>query len=200
MKSFAKKLVWLFGFAQIPRNVVFCALHGMVPDVSWRFYGLPWIRIGGRNSKIRIGARFSAVSTIGRNSFGIIQPVVIRTVGHGAEIVIGDDVGVSGCTISAGKSIVIGNRVLVGSGAVITDGDAHPIDPEERRSGVLCERRPVVIEDDVFIGARAIILKGVRIGRGAVVGAAAVVAKDVPPYSVVVGNPARIVGDSRKNK
>ena len=53
---------------------------------------------------------------------------------------------------------------------------------------------PVFIEDDVFIGARAMVLKGVRIGKGAVVGAGAVVTKDVPPNAIVAGNPARVVG------
>lgn len=56
---------------------------------------------------------------------------------------------------------------------------------------------PIVIEDDVWIGFNAVILKGVRVGRGAVVGAATLIAKDVPPYSLMVGNPARCVGSSR---
>lgn len=55
------------------------------------------------------------------------------------------------------------------------------------------ESAPVVIEDDVWLGARVIVLPGIRIGRGAVVGAGAIVTKDVPPYAVCVGNPARIV-------
>lgn len=193
-----KGLVWRFWCGiQVPRNVVWCLCHGLRPDVSWRLHGLPWVRIGGIGSTIKIGRRFRAVSKISYNSFGIIQRVVIRTISHGAHIKIGDDVGVSGCTISAAESITIGNRVLIGSGAVIVDTDAHPIHPDHRFNGG-GEHEPVVIEDDVFIGARAIVLKGVRIGHGSVIGAAAVVAKDVPPYSVAVGNPARVIGDSRK--
>jgi acetyltransferase-like isoleucine patch superfamily enzyme len=125
---------------------------------------------------------------------------MIKTIAHGAIISIGHDVGVSGCTISAGRSIVIGNRVLVGSGAIITDSDAHPIDPVERMNGGVGARKNVIIEDDVFIGARAIILKGVTIGKGSVIGAGAVVAKNIPPYSVAVGNPVKVVGDSRRIK
>lgn len=55
------------------------------------------------------------------------------------------------------------------------------------------DARPVVIEDDVWIGRRALILPGVRIGQGAIVAAGAIVTKDVPPYAVVAGNPARII-------
>lgn len=192
-----RKIFILLDSIQIIRNIVWCLLHRLKPDVTWRFYGLPWVRIAGRGSSIKIGANFRAVSKISRNSFGIIQRVVIRTVSHGAKIKIGNDVGISGCTISAAKSIEIGNHVLIGSGAIISDSDAHPIDPEERRLGGGGVSSPVVVEDDVFIGARAIILKGVTIGRGSVIGAGAVVAKKIPPYSIVVGNPAKVIGDSR---
>lgn len=185
------------GVLQIPRNVIWQLFHGLSVDVSHRYYGLPWLRVGGCGSSIVIGRRFAAVSEISRNSFGIIQRVVIRTVGERAHIEIGDDVGVSGCTISAKVSIRIGDRVLIGSGAVITDQDAHPVDPVARRAEAACKTAPVVIEDDVFIGARAIILKGVTIGRGSTIGAGSVVTKSIPPYSVAVGNPARIIGDSR---
>ena len=61
-----------------------------------------------------------------------------------------------------------------------------------RKQG-MTELRPVIIEDDVWIGARVCILPGVTIGHGSVVGACAVVSKSIPPYSVAVGNPARVV-------
>ena len=197
MKTVKNQILRLLGCCQIPRNFIFGHFRGIGFDSSWRFYGLPWIRVGGRGSTISIGRNFTAGSKLSRNSFGIIQRVMIRTVGIGAKIVIGDYVGVSGCTITACRSVHIGNRVLIGSGAVIVDYDAHPIHPEERLNG--CgEVAPVVIEDDVFVGARAIILKGVTIGKGSVVGAGTVVAKSIPPYSIAIGNPVRIIGDSRK--
>ncbi len=96
---------------------------------------------------------------------------------------------------------LIGNRVLIGSGALITDNDAHPVHVVPRRySKEKIGALPVVIEDDVFIGARAIILKGVHIGKGAVVGAGAVVSKDVPALSIVAGNPATIMGKVSNDK
>lgn len=184
-------------YAGIPRNMIYSLAVGLRPDWTWHFCGLPFIRIGGIGSSIKIGRRFSAVSKLSDNSFGIIQRAMVRTISHNAKITIGDDVGISGCTISAAKSVTIGNHVLIGSGAVICDTDAHPIEPEKRRLGGGGRSAPVVIEDDVFIGARVLILKGVTIGRGSVIGAGAIVAKDIPPYSIAVGNPAKVIGDSR---
>jgi len=83
--------------------------------------------------------------------------------------------------------------VLIGSGCLITDSDAHPIDPDERRLGRGGLSKPIVIEDDVFIGARASILKGVSIGKGAVGGAGTVVTHDVAPRSRVAGNPMKVI-------
>lgn len=200
MKKLKSLVLVAMGMVQIPRNFVWCWWHGLKPDATWRLIGLPWVRIGGRNSTITIGRHFRAVSKIRFNSFGIIQKVIIRTVRPGAKVVIGDYVGISGCTISAANSITIGNHVLIGSGVAIVDQDAHAIDPVERRKGTgKIKTAPVVIEDDVFIGARAIILKGVTIGRGSVIGAGAVVPKSIPAYSIAVGNPAKVVGDSRKD-
>ena len=163
---------------------------------SWLLRGRPII-IKRRHSLIRIGEHFIACSDPRCNSLGVFQPVFIRTNEHGASIIIGNNVGMSGCTISAHKSIIIGDRVLIGSGALIMDSDAHSLDATARRTGAGGETKPVVIEDDVFIGARAIVLKGVTIGKGAVVGAGSVVTKDVPPYSVVAGNPARMIKELR---
>ena len=83
---------------------------------------------------------------------------------------------------------------------VITDSDHHPVHPPAstpRRFASFpapTAAHAVVIEDDVFIGARSIVLKGVRIGAGAVVGAGSVVSRDVPAGSIVAGNPAVVVG------
>ncbi|MBX3624809.1 MAG: acyltransferase [Rhizobacter sp.] len=97
--------------------------------------------------------------------------------------------------LSEGASVTFGERVLVGPELHVADSNSHQLDvpnrakPDDRP-------RPVVIGDDVFIGSRVTILKGVRIGKGCIVSAAAVVTSDfvAPDYSVVAGNPARIVG------
>ncbi len=64
----------------------------------------------------------------------------------------------------------------------------------------MTETKPVTIEDDVWIGTRVIILPGLTIGRGSILGAGTVVTKDIPPFSVVVGNPGRIVKNRKENK
>jgi acetyltransferase-like isoleucine patch superfamily enzyme len=83
--------------------------------------------------------------------------------------------------------MVIGDRVFIGPCAVFVN-DRHP-----RVNNPRYRAEPPIVEDDASIGANATILPGVRIGRGAVVGAGAVVTKDVEPYTTVVGNPARVL-------
>jgi len=87
----------------------------------------------------------------------------------------------------AEQQIEIGRNCRISWDVVIMDSDLHPL------PGGKISTAPVVIEDDVWIGCRAIILKGVRIGRGSIIAAGAVVTKDVPPYTVAGGVPARII-------
>ena len=102
--------------------------------------------------------------------------------------------GISGATLCAVEDILIGNNVMIGSGVIITTTDSHPIHWEARRLNTEPPASaPVIIGDDVFIGARAIILKGVTIGDGAVIGAGSVVTKSIPPRVIAAGNPARII-------
>ena len=99
--------------------------------------------------------------------------------------------------LNAAREIRIGSHCLIAQGVRISDFDGHPISPEARRSDemVQCaDIRSVVIEDDVWIGHGTTILKGVRIGAGSVIGAQAVVTRDIPPRSIAVGNPARVIG------
>ena len=188
----------LIRFLVTPMNFLYCKFKGVDWDYSWTFRGFPIFR-KQPNSKIEIGKRFYAVSKISWNSLGVFQPVFIHTFGIGSRIIIGDDVGISGCTITALEKITIGNRVLIGSGVLITDNDGHSVNPIDRHISNDIAVKPIVIGDDVFIGARAIILKGVTIGNGAVIGAGAVVTKDVPAYGIAAGNPAKVVGDSRRS-
>lgn len=112
-------------------------------------------------------------------------------------ISIGNDVTIGYATFfSCADSIRIGNKVLIASGCSIYDNNNHPVDPAARAKNEPVGPKdiaPVVIEDGSWIGARSTILKGVTVGRGAVVATGSVVTKDVPAMTVVAGNPARVV-------
>ncbi len=117
----------------------------------------------------------------------------LATVAPGAQIFIHDHVGMSSCLIACANKVEIGEGTIIGGGALIIDTDFHPrladgnwgTDPRS-------VSKPIVIGKKCFIGARAIILKGVRIGDGSVVGAGSVVTKDVSAGTIVAGNPATV--------
>jgi acetyltransferase-like isoleucine patch superfamily enzyme len=184
---------------RFPRDYIFCSIKLGTWNSSWRFYGLPIIK-KHRKATIEIGNNFTACSSPYYNSLGVFQKVTIKVLSSESILKVGENVGISGASISCSLSINIGNNVLIGSGAVITDNDAHPINPFRREEASQILKRPVLIEDDVFIGARAMILKGVTVGKGALIGAGAIVTSNVPPYSIAAGNPAKVVGDVRDPK
>ena len=122
--------------------------------------------------------------------------MILHCLGEGS-ITIGDHNGCSFAVLSSKTSIRIGQNTKIGGNARIYDHDFHAVDPLRRQAATDsagCKTAPVVIGDDVFISANAMVLKGVVIGDRSIVGAAAVVAlKDVQPDSLAVGNPARVV-------
>ena len=181
------------------RDIIYLNLKLGKWDKSWRFHSLPLIQMCN-DSKIKIGKNFVACSNPKNNTIGVFQKVTLKTCRKGAVLYIGDNVGISGAVVSSMLSITIGNNVLIGSGALITDNDAHPIHPDFRRDDSKIMAAPILIEDNAFIGARSIILKGVTIGKGSIIGAGAVVTRNVPEYSIVAGNPAKVIGDVRNEK
>lgn len=147
------------------------------------------------NGSLVIGEGFQCNNKVTSNSIGLIQPCVFNVSETTSKIVIGNNVGISGSTICAVKSVTIGDNVLIGSGCLITDTDAHPIDWRDRRENRNDKKgvAPIVIGNDVFIGARSIILKGVTIGDRSVIGAGSVISRDVPADCIAAGNPAKVV-------
>lgn len=202
MKSIFKKLYRLFyavlpsTFNSIRSGIPFDSTHRIVGKI--RIIKKGWfIRLmtGEKNGRLVIGKNFKCNNKIKSNSIGLIQPCVFNIATAGAEIVIGNNVGISGSTINATKSITIGNNVLIGSGCLITDTDSHPIDWQDRinNRNERTMSSPIIIEDNVFIGARSIILKGVTIGMNSVIGAGSVVAKSIPANCIAGGNPAKVI-------
>ena len=103
-----------------------------------------------------------------------------------ARIEIGNNTGVSGISINACNLVRIGNNAIIGAGTVIYDEDGHP----ERLSPDI---KPVIIGNNVFIGMRCIIMKGVTIGDNAVIGAGSIVTKDIPANCVAAGVPCKVI-------
>lgn len=171
-------------------------LRGLRLGAGWRCYGLPIIQ-RHRQSEIRIGKRLELRSSPASNPLGANRPVIISARRPGASITIGDDFGMTGGSLVCDQRISIGDRVWLGANVIVADTDFHPLESERRQSQPLAANTaPVTIEDDVFVGMHALILKGITIGAGAVVAAGSVVVRDVPPGSLVAGNPARVMRDS----
>ncbi len=127
---------------------------------------------------------------------------------HGGRIQMGDFCFLGeGSRVWSARSVEIGNRVLIAHGVTIMDNISHPTGARSRHehfkaiittghpTQIDLNERPVVIQDDAWIGCMSVILPGVTIGRGAIVGAGSVVTTDIPPWAVAVGNPAKKIRD-----
>jgi acetyltransferase-like isoleucine patch superfamily enzyme len=170
------------------------AIYGRHFGPGLLVYGLPIITLA-RGSRASFGASLVLVSDSHFSEPGVSHPVILRTLTATATLSVGDSVGMSGCTVCAAQLVSIGDECLLGADVLITDTDFHPVEPDGRRwrrDGV--KSAPVAIGNNVFIGARSMILKGVTIGDNAIVGAGSVVVDDVPNGAIVAGVPASIVG------
>lgn len=140
----------------------------------------------GSNIRINSGKNYNIIGGDTRTNLIVFND---------AELIIGNNTGISNTTIVAKDKIVIGDYVNIGGGCKIYDTDFHSINYDERimteDPGIVS--KPVYIKDGAFIGAHCIILKGVTIGEKAVVGAGSVVTKDIPPNEVWAGNPAKFI-------
>lgn len=172
-----------------------------------RFYGAEYgegIRADGkviircdRRKCLSIGEGTIINSCFSSNLVGATNPAIFECCGNGS-ITIGEHSGLSFTVLSSRCGISIGSHVKLGGNVRIFDHDYHSLDVAVRR-GVHDEAdsnsKPVKIEDDVFIGTNSIILKGVSIGRGAIIGAGSVVSKTIPAGEIWAGNPAQKIRD-----
>ena len=174
-------------------NVIFWGNN--VQYLNFKTGGVPYmsVAIGGSFS---IGKNLSMNNGIGGNPIGCYNRCTFF-VDKGANLKIGSNLGISQAAIICHLSIEIGDNVKIGGGARIYDTDFHSIDPELRlnpKTDFANKRKlPVVIEDNVFIGAYSTILKGVTIGRNSIIGSSSVVTKNVPSNQIWAGNPAKFI-------
>jgi acetyltransferase-like isoleucine patch superfamily enzyme len=182
---------------------------GQIPE-DWFGGTLPANIVAGENSVIdscfsfknyratcEIGLRVGKHVTIWRTAFSVEK---------GALVEIGDYCYLSNASLVCSRRISIGSHVFLAGGVTIVDSDFHPIAPAARLADTIVlspagerwqrkpvEALPVWIEDDVWIGYNATILKGVRVGAGAVIEPGSVVVRDVPSGARVAGSPAHLV-------
>lgn len=155
------------------------------------FTGIPRLhRFPGSSVEIGDNCRFNSSRNAVR--MGIFKPCSFVTMSKKAKIRIGKNVGGTGVTIAAAENITIGNNVLLGAYTFIMDTDWHNPNPEERNSANY-SAKPVVIEDGVFLGYNSVVLKGVTIGKNSVIAANSLVVHSIPPNSLAMGNPCKVI-------
>ena len=112
---------------------------------------------------------------------------------RGSRVIVGAGTSFSNnVQVISETCVTIGRNCLIGDAVLILDSDFHALSPEGRRS-LPAITAPVVLEDNVFIGSRTIILKGVTIGKDSVIGAGSVVVRSIPPGVIAAGNPAKVI-------
>jgi acetyltransferase-like isoleucine patch superfamily enzyme len=159
--------------ASLPENTVIGEgswLHSSYAFLQYRSRQPVGLRVG-RRSGVYVGTMFN--------------------LGPQAQMDVGDCTILGGVVVSSNGRVDIGSYallsyevILAGRDFAVPPGDDPPEDP------------PIVIGDDTWVGARAVVLGGASIGQGAIVGACSVVTGLVPPYAIVAGNPARVVGEA----
>lgn len=145
-----------------------------------RLWGRPSVQNRGR---ILIGNRVCLVSTVATLEL-VSEP--------GGTLEIGESTFINyGCSIAATRLVSIGPRCNIGPYTVIMDNDYHRLEPERRNERP--ESAPIVLEENAWLGTRVIVLRGVTIGTNSVIGAGSVVTHDIPPRSLAVGVPAKVI-------
>ena len=146
-----------------------------------------------RNGKFSIGDNFTltsgdCINPLCRNICACIY------ITNGGKIKIGNNVGMSSPCLWVKENLTIGDNVKIGGNCIIMDNDVHQIDYAERQSdNGIVHSSPVVIEDDAWLGANVIVLKGVTIGARSIIGAGSVVTKSIPADCIAAGNPCKVI-------
>ncbi len=154
-----------------------------------------------QNSRIVLGKGITLISDSQYNTAGVNHPVILATEAEGAEIHIGDGVGMSGTSVVAVKKVTIGDYTMLGVNTNVHDTDFHCVDAEKRKaqtSIIEANSAPIVIGENVWVGANSTILKGVEIGNDVVVGVHSLVNRSMPNGVLCAGNPAIVKKENLK--
>lgn len=172
------------------------ALYTPFQNLKMRFKGIRlkgMVYTGGslfvnrnKDAVITIGNKCRFMSISWGNNIGLNHKCMLSAE-KDARLMIGNKCSFSGVSLRCFTQITIGNNVRVGANCLILDGDAHQEDP---RSG---KNKPIVIEDNVWLGGNVVVKKGVTIGRNSVIGMNSVVTKNIPANSIAIGNPCVVV-------
>jgi len=157
-----------------------------------RFYGRTKFVLS-KSARVFIGDEVVFRSSRFSNLIGINRPCIVSVLGQDANLSIQAGAGFSGTVIGCFHEIQIHARVRCGANTLITDSDWHLNDPRATTP------RPIVIEENVWLGVNVSVLKGVRIGRNSVIGANSVVTKDIPSNVIAAGNPCRVIKALQQN-
>ena len=191
-----KVMCWWFRL----RSPILCWLWGVDVGRGVSFLGKTFIRTYGCGIEIGNHVVFNSFSRT--NLVGMTNPVILENRG-GGKIRIGDNCGFSSVIIHSRSSVTIGNNVLCGGNVRIYDHDFHSLEPDYRRGKEdrkYIRTKAISIDDDVFIGTNVTILKGSHIGARSIIAAGSVVfGIDIPPDSMVKGNPAQIIARKSNN-
>lgn len=205
-------LIRLYKIHLIPRrlrNIFFIRWNRFIFNLNSISYGTN-LRVYNKfyllklpNAHIEIGDNFvftsgEAYNPLARNIRGCIY------VENNAILKIGHNTGISSSCIWVKQKILIGNDVKIGADCILMDTDAHNLDYKIRKDKrknengrsidvLTAKALPIIIEDDVLIGTRCIILKGVTIGARSIIGSGSVVTKSIPSDCIAAGNPCRVI-------
>lgn len=184
-----KKIYSVINYFVLKQNNV---KYGTFPYTNGRL-------IINNEGEFNLGNNVKFNSALTSNYVGLNKPCTMH-VSREACLEIGDFSGFSNVSIFCSKKIKIGQYVNVGGNTFIWDTDFHPLDYKLRRDGLEgTKTNPIIIDDDVFIGANCIILKGVCIGKKSIVGAGSVVTKNIPANEIWAGNPAKFIKKNDTN-
>lgn len=170
--------IWEDGLAVLQAHWSLRSATKLGPKV--RVWGRPSVYNGGTlivHPRVRISSTNATTELVAQD---------------GGTLEIGESTFINyGCSIDATKLIRIGPNCNIGTHVIIMDNDFHRIEPERRNERP--DSAPIIIEENVWLGARVTVLNGVTIGAHSVVGAGSVVTRDIPPRTVAVGMPAKVI-------